>query len=370
MQYQQRLKNLQALLKELACDAFIVDDPINLYYLTGIELSSGQLLVHTQGAHLFVDNRYFEMCEKKSPFPVILNNKYPLAEKLTHQEFSFIKTLGFNSENTTYHSFLELENFIQKIRQASHGKRKLTLVPTQNAVKVLRTIKDNDEIQLLREAGILGSLGFDHVCTLIKEGITENEIAIELEIFWKRKGSKKLAFDPIIAFGPNSSMPHYRAGSAKLEANQAILVDIGVNFKHYHSDMTRMIFFGQPLQEIQIIHPIVQHAQRTALEMCKPGVLIGDLDNAVRAFISSHGYGDNFTHNLGHGVGLEIHELPTMRNQPFNSTHLQPGMVITIEPGIYLPNIGGVRIEDTILITESGYENLTNRSTDPVMITQ
>lgn len=368
MQYLQRLKNLQSLLKELSCDAFIVDDPINLYYLTGFEISAGRLLAHTQGAHLFVDGRYYEMCSKKSPFPVILSDKHPLAEKLTHQEFSFIKTLGFNSDDTTYSSFLELENLIQKIRQISHGKRKLTLVPTQNPVKVLRTIKDDDEIQLLREAGILGSKGFDYVCSILKEGITESEISTELEIFWKRLGSKKLAFEPIIAFGPNGSMPHYRAGEAKLEKGQAVLIDIGVNYKHYHSDMTRMAFFGQPKQEVSVIYPVVQHAQRVALEMCKPGALIGDIDQAVRAFIASHSYGDNFTHSLGHGIGLEVHELPTMRNKPFNSTALQTGMVITIEPGIYLPDIGGVRIEDTILITESGYENLTNRPTEPFVI--
>lgn len=369
MIYQARLKRLQNFLEKSSCDAVIISDAINLYYMTGLELSSGKLLVDLKGAHLFVDGRYYEQCIKKSPFSVHLAEKTPLAELLSLPDFHFIKTLAFSAEETSFKGFKELELLILEIRQYSKGHRKLTLVPLENPVKALRTIKDPEEIELLREAANLGSQGFDYVCTLLKEGISEAEVAMELEIFWKRRGGKKVAFDPIIAFGVNGSMPHYRAGNARLEKGQAVLIDIGVNYKHYHSDMTRVVYFGTPPEQVRIIYSIVEHAQKHALAKCRPGVMIGDLDAAARGFIESQGYGEFFTHSLGHGVGLEIHELPVLRNKPpYDKIILEPGMVITIEPGIYIGGVGGVRLEDTVVITDDGYENLTNRPNEPTII--
>lgn len=353
MLFQRRVHKLQMHLKEIACDALLVDNPISLFYLTGMDLSSGKLLVHHFSADLLVDNRYFELSQKNSPFPVFSSEKISLTALLERPELSYMRTLAFDSENTSYRGFLELEKQLPKT---------LTLVPLDNPVKKLRAIKDDSEIALLREAAALGSEGFDFVRSLLKEGISEREMAIELEIFWKRQGSRGLAFEPIIAFGANGSMPHYRAGEARLKSGQSVLIDIGVNYKHYHSDMTRVVFFGEPPKAIQEIYPIVKEAQQLAFQHCLPGTLVGEIDKAARDYIAGKGYGENFTHSLGHGVGLEIHEFPTLRNKPPSSQiPLKPGMVITIEPGIYLPGIGGVRLEDTILITEHGYENLTKR---------
>lgn len=361
--YLQRLKNLQLSLDALSCDALLIEDPINLYYLVGMELSAGKILIHKKGSHLIVDSRYYEACSKRSPIPVILSKNDVLLELLRSEAFSFINTLAFNSGLTTYKGYLELRSILVKTG------RIVDLVAVDSPVEQLRLIKDENEISTLREAAKLGSEGFDYVCSILKEGITEAEIAIELEIFWKRRGSKGLAFDPIIAFGPNSSMPHYRAGNEKLKEGAAVLIDIGVNWKHYHSDMTRVVFFGQPDPRIDKIYQIVKKAQELALELCKPNTPIGKLDEAARGYITSQGYGDQFTHNLGHGVGLEIHEAPTLRNiLPHSEVILKPGMVITIEPGIYLSDIGGVRIEDTVVITEEGHENLTKRSKDLTVI--
>lgn len=363
MSYKKRIETLIKSLKELSCDALLVDDPINLYYLTGLQLSLGILLVHQQGAVLLVDSRYYELCKQKCPVPVLLadQNHHTLA-KLLANECSFVQKIAFSVENTTFKVFQDLQACINAVSTSTENKKILTLMPLSNPVKKLRSIKDHEELRILREASNLGSLGYDFVCSLLKEGITETDIAIELEIFWKRRGSKSIAFEPIIAFGANSSMPHYRAGIAKLKKGDCILIDIGVNFNHYHSDMTRMAFFGEPNPKILEIYEIVKSAQKAALQICRPGTLIGDLDQAARSVIASHGYGDKFTHSLGHGVGLEIHEWPTLRNAtPFKDVPLQEGMVITIEPGIYLPGIGGVRLEDTIAITDISYENLTNR---------
>lgn len=275
-----------------------------------------------------------------------------LAQRLATPEFSFIKTLAFDSENTSFKRFEDLEQSLS-----------CALIPLVNPVAHLRLLKDAEELQLLREAAALGSKGFHYVCSLLKEGVSEIELARELEIFWKRNESKALAFDPIIAFDVNGSMPHYRAGSALLKKGMPILMDIGVNKAHYHSDMTRVVFFGEADPKIQEMYAIVQEAQQQALELCQPGVLIGEVDAKARSYITSKGYGEYFSHGLGHGVGLQIHEAPSIRNKPpYYNVPLAPGMVITIEPGIYLPGIGGVRFEDTIAITAEGHENLTRES--------
>ncbi len=335
--------------------ALLIDDPINMYYLTGMELTAGKVLVHKNGAYLIVDSRYFEACSKKSPISVVLSKPDTVWELLASNG---LKKLAFSSEKTSFQQYVEL----QKTAQIKN----IELIPANRPVETLRLIKDKYEIDLLRDAASVGSAGFDFVCTLLREGITEVEIAVELEIFWKRRGSKGLGFDPIIAFGHNSSMPHYRPGNTQLLFGQPVLIDIGVNWKHYHSDMTRVVFFGNPDPRIETIYEIVREAQERALHICKPGTTIGELDDAARGFINSKGYGDQFTHNLGHGVGLEIHEAPTVRNiPPHGEMQLKPGMVITIEPGIYLPDVGGVRIEDTVVITGEGHENLTKRSTQP-----
>lgn len=361
-----RLQKLKKLLNYEECESLIIEDPISLYYLTGIEMSAGRLIAHSQGAHLFVDSRYYEICKKIAPFPVVLSdNGLPIKDIFSIAELHLVKFLGFSSENTTYTRFLQLEKAL--IDFNAENKTQVTLKGIEDPVAKLRTIKDDEEIKILKQAADLGSAGFDFVCSLLKEGVTEKEVATELEIYWKRRGSKGLAFDPIIAFGANTSMPHYRAGDRKLKKGDNVLIDIGVNINHYHSDMTRVVYFGNPNPKILTIHEMVLEAQRRALNLCKPGTLIGDLDKAARGFIAEKGYGKNFMHGLGHGVGLEIHEAPSLRDTPLLSQiPLEEGMVITIEPGIYLPDIGGVRLEDTVVITASGHENLTNRSKEPI----
>lgn len=366
MTYHTRLYTLQKTIQKAKCDALLIDDPTNLFYMTGLELSAGKLIVHAKGADLLVDGRYMESCKKNSPFPVLLSDPPSFEAILSSPSFSHIQKLGFDSEKTTY----KCHELMKKMAKKMTGEgRPLKLVPMDAPLKLPRSIKDPAEIQALKEAAALGSQGFDFLCLLLKEGITEQECAAELEIFWKKHGSKALAFDPIIAFGANSSMPHYRAGKEKLKQGDIVLLDIGVNLKHYHSDMTRTIFFGKPDTRLLAIHSIVQKAQQAALAICRPCTTLGQLDKAARDLIAAHGYEKEFSHNLGHGIGLDIHEYPSLKNAPpFASTPLVKGMAVTIEPGIYLPGIGGVRIEDTVIITDESHENLTLRSTDPLFI--
>lgn len=342
-----RIQKLQELLIKMSMDALLVEDTINLYYLTGIELSAGQLIVKQKETTLWVDGRYYEQCKQRSPIPV---NLLDFAnEKSPPWLDTAIRSLAVSNE-MSYRRYQSLQTNMQNV----------TLVPIDDPVQRLRMVKDSVETAVMQEAATLGTKGYEYVLTLLKEGISEEEIAIELEIFWRRHGGKKVAFDPIIAFGANSALPHHRAGATRLKKGDTVLIDIGVNYRHYHSDMTRVVFFGEPSPEVKRIYTIVEQAQKAALTICRPGVPVGELDQAARGLITASGYGKQFSHGLGHGVGLEIHEQPFLRNTAsFKEIRLEAGMVITIEPGIYLPGVGGVRLEDMILITPDGYHNLT-----------
>jgi len=359
MEIKKRIKELQKYLVENQCDAIIIEESINLLYLTGLELSAGQLLVTTTTARLIVDGRYYEICKKNCPLPTLLQKKDILSTLLLTKAFSDVKSVAFDADLTSYQKTLDYRATLRSINQQAPKRKPLKLLPLSSPIKHLRAIKDEEEIDLLRKVAQLGSKGFDFICTQLKTGITELEAAAELEIFWKRQGSQGLAFESIIAFGANSSMPHYRPQNIKLKKNDTVLIDIGVKSGHYHSDMTRTVFMKTPSPVMQEIYRLVLKAQMAALKLCKPGTPISDLDDAARKVISYAGYGKYFSHSLGHGVGLEIHELPVIRST--SSGSLEPGMIITIEPGIYLPDIGGVRIEDTVAITDDGHENLTKR---------
>lgn len=337
--YRKRVEKLQNLVAEQQCDAYIVEDPISLFYLTGIEMSAGRYVVTPQEAHLFVDGRYLELCREIPGLPI---------EEGSLDQYGKV---GFSKETTTV------------ARSEKLGDKG---VPFEDLVAKLREIKDETELALLREAGELGSKGYDYLCSLITEGATETELAMELDIFWKRSGGKGVAFDPIVAFGASSSMPHYHPRKTALKKGNLVLLDIGVSLNHYQSDMTRVVLFGDVDPELKKIYEIVRNAQKEALKVCRPGTRIGDLDAAARDLITAEGYGEQFCHRLGHGIGLEVHEAPSLCNKTaIKERKLQRGMVITVEPGIYLPGKGGVRLEDTVAITDDGYENLTNRPIDP-----
>lgn len=355
MDYQERLKRLRQKLSHLPCEALLIDHTTDLLYLTGLELSAGKLLISQTSSQLIVDGRYHEKSLTQTLYPVCKLSEEAIREWVVS---SAIHSLGFDINQTSYLGYTALTQLVDELKKKNHA---LEVIPVEPVVEEMRMIKDQEEIACLRAAARLGYQGYEYVASLLREGILESELAFELEFFWRRMGAKKLAFDSIIAIGPNSSMPHYHAGSAPLTNDTHVLIDIGVVLDHYHSDMSRVVFFGTPPEPIRKIYPIVEEAQQKAIALCRPGTLIKELDDTARGVIEAHGYGESFTHSLGHGLGLNIHEPPVIRRKGPNSERpLEPGMVITIEPGIYLPRIGGVRIEDTILITENGHEVLSS----------
>ncbi|MDF2576703.1 MAG: pepP [Chlamydiales bacterium] len=364
-----RINRLQIILKERELDSFVIEDSINLFYFLNLNLSAGTLIITQTDAQLFVDGRYIETCIKQAPIRVELTSDQKIKKYLTEQSSDRVKSLGIDSNRITYSDYLRWTKRTGEIGTETKHTITWVLIPTEGIIEFLRSSKDSIEIEYLKQAAELGAQGFDFICKNLKTGISEKELATELEIFWKRHQGERLAFEPIIAFGKNSSMPHYRSGEKKLTEGDTVLIDIGVVLNQYHSDMTRVVFWGDPHPKIKEIYSIVKQAQQVALDLCKPGIKLGQLDEAARQMIGEAGYKDFFNHSLGHGLGLEIHESPKVSQLSTDKDlELHSGMVITIEPGIYLPDIGGVRIEDTIVVTDQSYEILTRRSKDLLIL--
>lgn len=354
MNYSKRLKNVQNYILNKDIDLLILDDNISLIYLTGLDISYGKLFITKDKLKLFVDGRYLQRAEKNSFLDIELIGEKALLDFIVKNR---LKKIAFDSAKVSFHSFEKLKRFLNKIKAKYYLDFKI--IPLCDPLKEFRVIKDADEILLLKKAANLNWRGFEHVCLFLKQAVSEKEIAFEYEMFVKKNGADNLSFDPIVAFGENSAMPHHKTSTKRLKLNDVVLMDLGVEIQNYHSDMTRVIFFGKPDPKLEKMYCITKKAQIAALSICKPGVKLKDLDLAARQVMKEQNFEKQFLHSLGHGIGLDVHEFPKIKfDSEDKDVILRPGMLITIEPGIYLPNIGGCRYEDTILITQDGYENL------------
>jgi Xaa-Pro aminopeptidase len=258
------------------------------------------------------------------------------------------KRIGFDSATLTFDDYLSLKKEYPHIEWTPHP----------HPVRTLRAIKEAREIALLKKAADLTWRGLQKILEELKEGVSEEELALTFEIFCRKNGASGLSFSPIVAFGENSAYPHYRAGKTKLRKNQIVLIDVGAIVDHYCGDMTRVFFFGQPDPELARFEQIVRSAQRKAVAHVRPGIRAGELDELVRNEFEKANVKQLYIHSLGHGIGLETHEYPRLRfDNEDKDLILEAGMVFTIEPGLYQPGLGGIRIEDTILVTETGHEN-------------
>ena len=343
--YKRRILALQNLLPTWNVQACIVESKVDLYYLTGLELSLGRLLIGVHDVTLLVDGRYFDVCKEVNIVEVD-----HLTDENANRFFSSkgIQKVAFDAGKT---SVLEYEKIKKQLS--------VFLEPRFSLLQSLRSCKDERELELMRKSARLNWKGFLHICEILREGITEKEVAWEYESFIREQGAEGLAFSPIIAFGPNGAKPHHRCTDATLKNGDAVLIDIGATLEKYQSDMTRVAFFGDGSSEIKRLYEIVQKSQKEALQFCKPGISIGTLDKVAREVMRKEEVEPLFLHSLGHGIGLETHEYPRIRETgEHKNVLLEEGMVITIEPGLYIPGMGGVRYEDTVVITKSGFENL------------
>lgn len=351
-----RVEKVKKELTELNVEALYLENLVDIAYLTGLHFSAGKVIIaREEEPVLLVDPRYIELAQKNSPLPVLLDNDENFKIAL-----SGLKTCEFDGHTLSWDRVNTLKKDFTDVEWTSYSM----------PLKRIRAVKETQEQILLREAAELGSKGYDYILTLLKTGVTEKELAAKLETFWKSQGGEGFAFDPIIAFGQNSAIPHWRASSTALKPGDTVLIDIGVIYKGVNSDMTRTVYYGEPSSQLKEIYQVVQEAQKLAINQIKEGTRVKEADSFARDYIDSRGYGDKFSHSLGHGIGLEVHEWPILRNKgPAAEEILFENMCVTIEPGIYLPGIGGVRIEDTVLITKEGCETFTHRPTDLKVIT-
>lgn len=337
----ERISKVQQWMKQEKLEALLIESPVDLLYLTGMQVSLGKLLIECKAALHFLDGRYFEKGKKESSCPVQRVEEFPKA-------LQKLKKVGFDS------SFVTVDQYNQY--REKHPDIEWNALP--GVMRPFRLIKEGREIAILKEAAWLTWEGYQHILSLLKEGITEKELAFEFEFFCKKKGASDLAFEPIIAFGENSAYPHYQSGDVKLKKDQVVLIDIGAVCGHYSGDMTRTFFFGNPDPKLQKFYDWVRKAQKDAVKAIRPGVRLGMLDEIVREEFSKQGVEALYLHTLGHGIGLETHEYPRIRfDHPDKDLLLQPGMVFTVEPGLYQAGLGGIRYEDTVLVTETGVEN-------------
>ncbi len=344
-----RLVKLLGSFKKAGIDALLISSWPNVTYLSGFKATESWILVSPKGQIFITDSRYVQQAQEEAVgFKIVLRDKKNVAEIVADQVKAWkVRRLGFEARVVTYSFYAALAKRVGKDN----------LVPTENLVEALRVIKDDGEILSIRRSADIAVKGLRYVRRIAQPGMKERDLQGRLEHYTKSLGSEKPAFDIIIAAGARASMPHCQSNGTRLKNNESVLVDMGVVFEGYHSDLTRPIFLGKMAPLYKKIFEIVWKAQRAGIHRARPGVPCSEVDKACRDHIEKQGYGRQFGHSTGHGVGLEVHESPSVSSR--SDTVLKPGMVITVEPGIYLPGKFGVRIEDMVLITKKGNEVLT-----------
>lgn len=344
------------LLEKEAVDVLLVTNPVNRYYLSDFDGSSGVLLISGETAYLVTDFRYTEQAEKQAKHFKIEKWQDDLYQSLVPLiEQAGWKKIGFESKHVVYSVYCEMKE-----------KLPAELVPIKEPVENLRMIKNNTEIELLRRGGGILDRAFGYIQTLIKPDLTEKLLSVELEIFLLRQGAQKPAFNFIVASGERGAMPHGTASDKQIKNGDLLTIDFGAVFDNYATDMTRTLSIGEPNSRQCEIYNIVLEAQQAASAAVKPGLTGKEVDAVARDIIEKAGYGQYFGHGLGHGIGLETHEQPMLNHR--SETVLEPGMVVTVEPGIYIPGWGGIRIEDMVWVTENGRELLTGSPRELIII--
>ena len=342
-------------------DAAIISSEVNTFYLSEIKFSNGYIFITREEFYILVDFRYYESTLKKSNGLTVLcfdDFKETIARLIKkHKATNIIMESNRISLTRSYY----FESIFD-----SCGAKLIKTSQLDDALESMRTIKSEKEIEKIKIAQEISQETFLRTLPMIKEGITERDIALELEIFMKKNGAESAAFDLIVASGKNSSLPHAEPTNKPVRKGDLLTIDMGAIFEGYNSDMTRTIAVGEVSDEQREVYNIVLAAQESALNVLASGISAKEVDDAARKIINRAGYKDCFGHAVGHGVGLEIHEKPSL--SPKSNFTLKPYMVVTIEPGIYIRGKFGVRIEDMVLITDNGFKNLTSLEKNLIIV--
>ncbi len=343
MDHRVRRDALTPTIDEQDADAILVTRLPNVRYLTGFTGSNAQIMLARAESVFFTDGRYTEQSRHEVPDVERVTYLGGLGAPVeTACDRLGIARLGFEAHDMTVADRDELQRRLSGVE----------LVPVGRSVERLRWSKDDEELEMLREAQTCTDRAFEDILDILAVGMSERQVSLELEHAMRRAGADGLSFESIVAFGENAAEPHHRPNHRVLDEGDVITMDFGALYGGYHADFTRTIAFGQPAPELAKIHDIVREAQQAGIDAVRAGVTGGEVDQAARRVVEDAGYGERFTHGLGHGVGLEIHEGPNFARG--GEDVLPVGAVVTVEPGIYVPGLGGVRIEDMVTVEEGG----------------
>jgi Xaa-Pro aminopeptidase len=355
----ERVERARQLFESFDIDAMLVTSSSNRFYLSGFKGSSGVLLITKDEAILVTDFRYkTQAAEQAQGYRVVMHTS-PIPEEIAKltKELSIHK-LGFEQDDLTFSAYRTYDNHLKSASTE--------LVPLSGFVEKLRLIKDESEIKIVKDAASIADAAFSHIINFIRPGLTEREVSNELEFFMRKNGATSSSFDIIVASGYRSALPHGVASDKVIETGELVTLDFGAYYKGYCSDITRTVAIGNVSDELKEIYQIVYDAQMLGMKGIKPGMTGKEADALTRDYIASKGYGDYFGHSTGHGIGLDVHEGPALSVK--SDTVLEPGMLVTVEPGIYVSGLGGVRIEDDALITKDGNESLTHSTKSLITI--
>lgn len=352
----QKLEKLRALMEKKNLDALIVTSGQNRRYISGFTGSAG-LLVITKAKQLFItDFRYIEQAAEQAPdFEIIEHKQSIVLETAAQLLKEGAQQVGFEHEDVTFALY-------QQFRDAV----KADLIPASGLIEELRLIKSEAELQIMKTAAEIADAAYTHILTFVKPGMKEIEVSNELEFFMRKQGATQSSFDTIVASGYRSALPHGVASEKEIQKGELVTLDYGALYNGYCSDITRTFAVGEISDKLREIYDIVLEANLRGVAGVKPGITGKEADALTRDYISEKGYGQYFGHSTGHGVGMDVHESPALSFR--SDTVLKPGMVVTVEPGIYIPEVGGCRIEDDLVLTADGSERLTFSTKDLITL--
>lgn len=351
-----RVEKLRKKMRENNLDSFLITSPYNLRYLTNFTGTTGLAVITLEKAFFITDFRYTEQAATQAQGFEIIKNVGPIFDEVANLvRKEGLRMLAFEESTVSFLEYSVLEEIIDA-----------ELIPVSEMIEELREVKDEEEITIIEKACSIADMAYDHILKMIQPGMTEIEVANQVDFYMRSLGASGVSFSTIVASGLRSAMPHGVASNKVIEQGDMITLDFGCYYEGYVSDMTRTFAIGDPGEKLKEIYEIVLGAQLAVIEAAKPGVTGIQLDAVARDYITKHGYGEAFGHSTGHGIGLEIHEGPNVSARA--EKQIIVGNIITDEPGIYLPGIGGVRIEDDLLITPEGNRVLTHSPKELIIL--
>jgi Xaa-Pro aminopeptidase len=343
-----RAQKVRSLLDEKGLDGLLFLHRPNLRYLCGFSGSEGALLVGRDEKVFLTDSRYTSQAHLEVTADRIVEYRVQLEGIVREAQATGLRRIGFEAETMPFAT-------VERLREA--GGEQLEWRPLGKPLRTLRWLKDAVETETLERAADLAATAFEEILPMIRPGAVERDISLALEFAMKRRGAEEKSFDFIVASGERGALPHGVASQKKIQAGELVTIDFGARWQGYHSDETVTLAVGSVDPQLREIYDIVLDAHDRAMDMVRPGIPLREIDRMARDHIAERGYGEYFGHGLGHGVGLEVHEFPSV--SPRSEEVAGEGMVITIEPGIYIPGLGGVRIEDMVRVTGDGHRRLT-----------